>query len=122
MITFLLAYLGGVPRIVSPCILPVPMLIGLAATFAAVSTVAAVAGGWAVEAHQYGGRIAIALPALFGLALLRPALSNSLPFVAFGGRLPQAAEQDGARRGAHVWPSIRPGVAIGLATTRGAFQ
>lgn len=122
MITFLLAYLGGVPRIVSPCILAAPTLIGLPATFAAVSTVAAVAGGWAVEAHQYGGLIAVALPAVFGLALLRPALSDSLPFVAFGGRLPQAAEREGARRGAHMWPSIRPGVALGPPTTRGAFQ
>ena len=62
MILFLLAYLGGVLTIVSPCILPVlpfvfaradqpflrsglPMLVGMAATFAAVATLAAVAGG-----------------------------------------------------------------------------
>ena len=65
MILFLLAYLGGVLTIVSPCILPVlpfvfaradqpflrsglPMLVGMAATFAAVATLAAVGGGWAV--------------------------------------------------------------------------
>ena len=65
MILFLLAYLGGVLTIVSPCILPVlpfvfaradrpflssglPMLVGMAATFAAVATLAAVgaAGPW----------------------------------------------------------------------------
>ena len=71
MILFLLAYLGGVLTIVSPCILPVlpfvfaradrpfvrgglPMLVGMAATFAVVATLAAVGGGWAVEANQYG--------------------------------------------------------------------
>ena len=65
MLLFLLAYLGGVLTIVSPCILPVlpfvfaradrpflrsglPMLVGMAVTFAAVATLAAVGGGWAV--------------------------------------------------------------------------
>jgi hypothetical protein len=63
MVLFLLAYLGGVLTIISPCILPVlpfvfagadrpfvrsglPMLAGMAVTFAAVTTLAAVAGGW----------------------------------------------------------------------------
>jgi cytochrome c biogenesis protein CcdA len=58
----LLGYLGGVLTIVSPCILPVlpfvfarsdrpfvtsglPMLVGMAATFAVVATLAAVGGG-----------------------------------------------------------------------------
>jgi cytochrome c biogenesis protein CcdA len=67
MILFLLAYLGGALTIVSPCILPVlpfvfaradqsftrgglPLLIGMAATFAVVATLAAVGGGWAVQA------------------------------------------------------------------------
>ena len=76
MILFLLAYLGGVLTIVSPCILPVlpfvfaradrpflrsglPMLVGMAATFAAVATLAAVGGGWAVAANEYGRIAAI---------------------------------------------------------------
>ena len=71
MTLLLLAYLGGVLTIVSPCILPVlpfvfarsdrpfvgsglPMLIGMAVTFAAVATLAAVGGGWAVQANEYG--------------------------------------------------------------------
>jgi cytochrome c biogenesis protein CcdA len=71
MALFLLAYLGGVLTIVSPCILPVlpfvfaradrpfvrselPMLAGMAVTFAAVATLAAVAGAWAVAVNQYG--------------------------------------------------------------------
>ena len=106
MILFVLAYLGGVPTIVSPCILPVlpfvfaradrpfvqsglPMLAGMVVTFAGVATLAAVAGGWAVEANEYGRAAAIALLALFGLALVFPSLSDWLarPFVALGARL-----------------------------------
>lgn len=71
MLLFILAYLGGALTIVSPCILPVlpfvfarvgqpflrstlPVLVGMAATFAAVATLAAVGGGWAVRANEYG--------------------------------------------------------------------
>src|SRR5262249_32596971 len=112
MLLFLLAYLGGVLTIVSPCILPVlpfvfaradrpfirsglPMLIGMAVTFALVATLAAGAGGWAVEANEYGRGAAIVLLALFGLALLFPALADRLarPFVAFGTRLSATAER-----------------------------
>src|ERR1700690_3084759 len=103
MTLLILAYFGGALTIVSPCILPVlpfvfaradrpfsrnglPLLAGMAATFAAVSALAAVGGGWAVEANQYGRFIAIALLALFGLALLFPALSDRMtrPLVALG--------------------------------------
>src|ERR1700736_1358771 len=111
MILFLLAYVGGVLTIVSPCILPVlpfvfaradrpflrsglPMLAGMAVTFAAVATLAAVAGGWAAEANQYGRAGALALLALFGLALLFPGLADRLakPFVALGAQLSESAE------------------------------
>src|SRR5215471_2899419 len=113
MILWLLAYVGGVLTILSPCILPVlpfvfaradrpfvrsglPMLVGMAATFAAVATLAAVAGGWAVEANRYGRLAAIALLALFGLALLFPQLADRLarPLVALGGRLSETVDQD----------------------------
>ena len=64
MLIILLAYLGGVLTILSPCILPVlpfvfaradrsfvrstlPLLAGMAGTFAIVATLAAVGGGWA---------------------------------------------------------------------------
>ena len=95
MILFLLVYLGGVLTIISPCILPVlpfvfarsdrpfvssglPMLTGMAATFAAVATLAAVGGGWAVQANEYGRYVALALLAVFGITLLFPALSDML--------------------------------------------
>ena len=68
MLLILLAYFGGILTILSPCILPVlpfvfaradrsfvrstlPMLVGMAATFAIVATLAAVGGGWAVRAN-----------------------------------------------------------------------
>src|SRR5215475_11352297 len=115
MILFVLAYLGGVLTIVSPCILPVlpfvfaradrpflrsglPMLIGMAATFAAVATLAAVAGGWAVAANEYGRAAAMILLAVFGLALLLPGLADRLarPLVAIGMRLSaQAGDGEG---------------------------
>ena len=63
MTLLVLAYLGGVLTILSPCILPVlpfvfaradepflksglPLLGGMAVTFAGVATLAAVGGGW----------------------------------------------------------------------------
>ncbi|RDJ21308.1 cytochrome c biogenesis protein DipZ [Bosea caraganae] len=132
MTVLLLAYLGGVLTIVSPCILPVlpfvfaragqpflrsglPMLGGMALAFAAVATLAAVGGSWAVEANQYGRLAAMALLALFGIALLFPSISDRLtrPLVALGGRLSQAAEQ-GAGGSASILPSLLLGVATGL--------
>jgi len=70
MVLFVLAYLGGVLTIVSPCILPVlpfvfaradrpfvrngvPMLVGMAVTFAVVATLAAVAGSVGPEGSRF---------------------------------------------------------------------
>jgi cytochrome c biogenesis protein CcdA/thiol-disulfide isomerase/thioredoxin len=133
MILFLLAYLGGVLTIVSPCILPVlpfvfaradrpfvtsglPLLIGMAATFAAVATLAAVGGGWAVEANDYGRLAALALLALFGVTLLFPSLSDRMtrPLVALGARLSQSADQRTGAGGSTILPSLLLGVATGL--------
>src|SRR5579875_3491975 len=101
MLLFILAYLGGILTILSPCILPVlpfvfaranrsflrsglPLLLGMALTFAMVATLAAVGGGWAVRANQAGRWAALVLLALFGLTLIFPALSDRLtrPLVA----------------------------------------
>ena len=90
-----LAYLGGVLTIVSPCILPVlpfvfartgqpfmrsglPLLAGMAVTFALVASLAAVGGGWVVQFNQYGRWLALLCVALFGLTLLLPQLSERL--------------------------------------------
>src|SRR6202161_335831 len=133
MILFLITYLGGVLTIISPCILPVlpfvfaradqpfirsglPMLLGMAATFAAVATLAAVGGGWAVEANEYGRDAAIALLALFGIFLLFPALSDRImrPLVDFGSYLSQSAQKSAGASGSAILPSLLLGVATGL--------
>ncbi len=106
MLLFALAYLGGVLTILSPCILPVlpfvfarsdrpfvtsglPMLAGMALTFAVVATLAAVGGGWAAQANQTGRIAALVLLGFFGLTLLIPSLSEhvSRPLVGLGNRL-----------------------------------
>ncbi len=106
MILFILAYLGGALTIVSPCILPVlpfvfaradqpfvksglPLLLGLTLTFAGVATLAAIGGGWAVQASGIGRIVALVILALFGLLLLFPALADraTRPLVALGARL-----------------------------------
>src|SRR5919107_2792210 len=108
MLILLLAYLGGILTIFSPCILPVlpfvfaradrsflrsglPMLAGMAATFAIVATLAAVGGGWAVRANAIGRWAALILLALFGIALVFPSISDRMtrPLVAVGARLSQ---------------------------------
>ncbi len=133
MTLLILAYLGGVLTIVSPCILPVlpfvfaradrpflqsglPMLVGMAVAFAIVATLAAVAGGWVVEANQYGRAIAIALLAIFGLTLVFPNFADRLmaPLVNLGAKLSNSAQRDTDTPGSHVLPSFVLGIATGL--------
>jgi cytochrome c biogenesis protein CcdA/thiol-disulfide isomerase/thioredoxin len=125
----ILAYLAGVLTILSPCILPVlpfvfaradkpfvtstlPLLFGMAVTFAGIATLAAVGGAWVVHANQAGRYVAIALFVLFGLALLFPAIADRMtaPVVALGNRLSDRANAQGATVGA----SLLLGVATGL--------
>jgi len=130
MLLLLLAYLGGVLTIASPCILPVlpfvfaradqpfvrsglPLLAGMALTFALVATLAAVGGGWVVEANQYGRWLALALMALFGLTLLLPQLAERLthPLVSVGARLSETAQTASQPR---PGSSFLLGIATGL--------
>src|SRR5271154_5468040 len=131
MLLFALAFMGGVLPIPSPCTLPVlpfvfaradqpflrrglPMLLGMGLTFAIVATLAAVGGGWAMQANEYGRYVAIALLALFGVTLLSPELPDRLtrPLVALGGRLSESADRN--EHAGSVWPSLLLGVATGL--------
>ena len=130
MLVLILAYLGGVLTILSPCILPVlpfvfaradrpfvrsglPLLAGMALTFALVATLAAVGGGWAIRANQYGRWIALAVLALLGLGLLSAHVAEWIarPFVALGNRLSQRSARDGGDSAA---ASFGLGVATGL--------
>ena len=132
MTLFVLAYLAGLLTIASPCILPIlpfvlaradrpfrrgglPLLAGLVLTFAAVTTLAAVAGGWAVEVNRHGRTAALAVMTLFGLAMLFPALADRMmaPLVSIGSRL---ADWAGPRTNndATVGASVLLGVATGL--------
>src|SRR5579863_6497750 len=111
MILLLLAFLGGILTIISPCILPVlpfvfapadqpfrksglPLLAGMALTFAGLSAVATAGGGWIVRANQYGRAASLAALALFGATLLLPALADWItrPFVRLGSTLTQSSK------------------------------
>ena len=129
MVLFLLAYLGGILTILSPCVLPVlpfvfaradqpfvksglPLLIGMALTFTLVATLAAVGGGWVVHANQIGRIAAMVILAFFGLTLISRTLADMLtrPLVALGNRLSQSADSSGGG----IWASLLLGVATGL--------
>jgi cytochrome c biogenesis protein CcdA/thiol-disulfide isomerase/thioredoxin len=126
----LLVYLGGVLTILSPCILPVlpfvfarseqkfltnglPMLAGMAITFAAIATLAAVGGSWAVRVNQYGRIVALVLLTAFAATLLSARLADWLarPFVALGNRLAQPTTGSG---NFGLVNSLLLGVATGL--------
>ena len=133
MLLFLIAYLAGALTIVSPCILPVlpfvfaraeqpfirsglPLLVGMALTFAGVATLAAVGGGWAVQANEVGRWIALAVMAVLGLTLVFPSLADRLtrPLVALGSKLTERASLAQAAGRSPIGPSFLLGVATGL--------
>ena len=128
MLVILLAYIGGILTILSPCILPVlpfvfargdrpfltnglPLLGGMALTFAGVASLAAVGGGWAVAANSYGRWVALALMTGFALLLIFPSLATRAmrPLVGLGERLATRAD-----RNAGIGSSLILGVATGL--------
>src|SRR5271167_3296283 len=118
MTLVILVFLGGVLTILSPCILPVlpfvfarseqrfltnglPLLLGMAVTFAGIATLAAVGGAWAVRVNQYGRLVAMVLLAAFAASLLSRRLSDWVagPFVALGNRLMPPASGGDAKAG-----------------------
>jgi cytochrome c biogenesis protein CcdA/thiol-disulfide isomerase/thioredoxin len=130
MLILIVAYLGGVLTILSPCILPVlpfvfaradrpfrshglPMLAGMALAFSAIATLAAVGGNWVVTLNQYGRYAAIAMLALFGVTLLFPSVADRLtrPLVSLGMRL---SGQEQAQAKASVFSALMLGVGTGL--------
>src|SRR5580698_1398616 len=106
MLIYLLAFVGGVFTILSPCILPVlpfvfaqadrpfrrsglPLLLGMALTFSLVATAAAYGGYWVVRLNQGGRYIAMFVFLILGLTLLFPEFAEALtgPLVRAGSRL-----------------------------------
>jgi cytochrome c biogenesis protein CcdA/thiol-disulfide isomerase/thioredoxin len=127
MLLYVLAFLGGVLTIVSPCILPVlpfvfsradqpfrrsglPLLVGMSATFAVVAGVVTYAGAWVVRANQIGRIFAIVVFAMLGFALLFPAIAEVLtkPLVRLGGKV-QGQNSTEA-------PSIGRSLVLGMST------
>ena len=124
---FLIAFLGGLLTVLSPCILPVvPFLFagidrtrssilltlgGMVLTFALVSSLAVVSSEWVIQANNTGRHVALVVMALFALSLVSARISGWLasPFVLLGNRLdPQTRKMSGALG------SLMIGVATGL--------
>lgn len=124
---FLIAFLGGIVTVLSPCILPVVpflfaradrsavsilmTLLGLMLTFALVSSLAVVSSDWVVAANGIGRDVALVVLVLFALSLLSAKVSHwlTLPLVALGNRLDPAM-----RRLSGPFASVLIGVATGL--------
>ncbi|MBA1298787.1 redoxin domain-containing protein [Pseudomonas sp. PA-7-1E] len=124
---FLIALLGGLLTVLSPCILPVvPFLFagidrtrssilltlgGMVLTFALISSLAVVSSEWVIQANNAGRHVALVVMALFALSLISARISGWLasPFVLLGNRLdPQTRKMSGPLG------SLMIGVATGL--------
>src|SRR5580658_1379727 len=128
MLIYLLAFVGGVLTILSPCILPVlpfvfaradqpfrrsglPLLTGMALTFSVVAVAAAFGGHWVVRLNQGGRYVAMFIFLVLGISLLFPSLAEALtrPLVRAGGRLQSGPATEGS-----VGKSFVLGISTGL--------
>ena len=128
MLIYLLAFVGGVLTILSPCILPVlpfvfaradqpfrrsglPLLTGMALTFSVVAIAAAFGGHWVVRLNQGGRYVAMFIFLVLGISLLFPSLAEALsrPLVRAGGRL-----QGGPTHESSIGKSFVLGISTGL--------
>ncbi|MGO4313110.1 cytochrome c biogenesis protein DipZ [Pseudomonas sp. KB_15] len=123
----LIAFLGGILTVLSPCILPVvPFLFagadrtrssilltlgGMVLTFALVSSLAVVSTEWVIQASNTGRHVALFVMVLFALSLISARVGDWLarPFVLLGNRIdPDSRKMSGPLA------SILIGVATGL--------
>jgi cytochrome c biogenesis protein CcdA/thiol-disulfide isomerase/thioredoxin len=128
MLIYLLAFVGGVLTILSPCILPVlpfvfaradqpfrrsglPLLTGMALTFSLVAIAAAFGGHWVVRLNQGGRYVAMFIFLVLGVSLLFPSLAETLtrPLVRAGSRL-----QGGPSTESSIGKSFVLGISTGL--------
>ncbi|WP_434706520.1 cytochrome c biogenesis protein DipZ [Pseudomonas sp. D4-18] len=123
----LIAFLGGILTILSPCILPVvPFLFaranqsrrsvlltlaGMVLTFALVSSLAVASSEWVIRASSVGRQVALVVMVLFALSLMFSRVGTWLarPLVSLGNRL-----DTGAGRMGGPLASVSVGVATGL--------
>jgi cytochrome c biogenesis protein CcdA/thiol-disulfide isomerase/thioredoxin len=123
----LIAFLGGILTVLSPCILPVvPFLFaranrsrssvfltlgGMMLTFALVSSLAVVSSDWVIQANNTGRQLALIVMVLFALSLISAKVGTWLarPFVMLGNRIDPAA-----RKMSGPAASVLVGVATGL--------
>ena len=124
---FLIAFLGGLLTVLSPCILPVvPFLFagadrsrssilltlgGMALTFALISSLAVVSSEWVIQANNTGRHVALIVMVLFALSLISARIGDWLarPFVLLGNRL----DPDTRKKAGPMAP-VMIGVATGL--------
>jgi cytochrome c biogenesis protein CcdA/thiol-disulfide isomerase/thioredoxin len=124
---YLIAFLGGLLTVLSPCILPVvPFLFagaqrsrasilltlgGMALTFALISSLAVVSSEWVIQASNSGRYVALIVMSVFALSLISARIGDWLtrPFVMLGNRL-----DPDTRKKAGPMASIMLGVATGL--------
>src|SRR5271156_6384863 len=128
MLIYVLAFVGGVLTILSPCILPVlpfvfaradqtfrrsglPLLVGMALTFSVVAIAAAFGGHWVVHLNQGGRYVAMLVFLVFGVSLLFPSMAEVLtrPLVNAGSRL-----QGGPSAESGIGKSFVLGISTGL--------
>jgi cytochrome c biogenesis protein CcdA/thiol-disulfide isomerase/thioredoxin len=128
MLIYLLAFVGGVLTILSPCILPVlpfvfaradqpfrrsglPLLVGMALTFSAVAIAAAFGGHWVVRLNQGGRYVAMLVFLVLGVSLLFPSIAEALtrPLVSAGSKL-----QGGPSVESGIGKSFVLGISTGL--------
>lgn len=123
----LIAFLGGILTVLSPCILPVvPFLFagadrtrssimltlgGMVLTFALISSLAVVSSEWVIEASNTGRHVALIVMVLFALSLISARVGDWLarPFVALGNRI-----DPNSRKMSGPLSSVMIGVATGL--------
>ena len=123
--SILIAFLGGMLTLLSPCTLPVIpllfasvrgrrgqlaiMLAGMALMFGAVSWLVTVASGWVVNLTLAGRGLALAFFALVGLSLLSQRVAQRLtsPLVALGNQSSTMPVHASAAGSVLCWPGWR---------------
>ena len=119
MLIYLLAFVGGVLTILSPCILPVlpfvfaradqpfrrsglPLLVGMALTFSLVAVAAAFGGHWVVRLNQGGRYVAMLVFLVLGVTPVIPVACRSIDSTAGSSRWPTAGRSHDRKQAREV--------------------